>query len=244
MLLIFVFSNFVFAEQVEIDLELLPQMEQEKIKATKLGHYYSDLEEIKIRKGKCLSNKNAECVQHYEQLTIKLQQDLESAKSNLGQSDDWRYGLPIELLIKSIPKLANYQVQFKCKSTRALDAFYFERTNENQEYPSVSVIGCRSKNRVAYCDLSESDESIPYGDKLNGINYDQLVKLWKRSPEKVSFIKDSDYLYDIEVYDSIVKFTLSNSACDGPSHWMRYKLSNVGSESMQLIFQSEGAFTK
>ena len=89
---ILVFCNYALAEQVEVDLELLPQIEQERIKAAKLKHYYSELEEIKTRKEQCLSNKDVECVKHYEKLVIHLQQDLENTKSNLGQSDDWRYG--------------------------------------------------------------------------------------------------------------------------------------------------------
>ncbi len=241
---IFIFSNFVSAEQVEIDLELLPKIEQEIIKTKKLEHYYSDLEEIKMRIEKCLSDKDVECAKHYEGVIIKLQQDLESTKSILGQSDDWRYGLPIDLLIKHFPKLANYQKKVKCESARIGDSFYFEKTNENKESVSVALLECRSRNRIAYCDVSESNDLIPYSEKLTGIDYVQLIELWKKSPEKVSFIKESDYLYNVEITDSLVMFTLSNSPCDGPSHWMRFKLADAYSESMQLIFQSEGAFTK
>ena len=241
---ILVFCNYALAEQVEIDLELLPQIEQERIKAAKLKHYYSELEEIKTRKEQCLSNKDVECVKHYEKLVIHLQQDLENTKSNLGQSDDWRYGLSIELLVKHFPIFANYQKQLKCDIVRVGDSLYFEKTNNNQELVAVAAVECRSRNRIAYCDLIESSDSVPFSRKLNDIDYDQLIELWKKSPEKVSFIKESDYLYNVEVTDAVVKFTLSNSPCDGPSHWMKFKLVNTGSETMQLIFQSKDVFTK
>ena len=177
---IFVFCNYALAEQVEIDLELLPQIEQERIKVTKLQYYYSELEEIKTKKEKCLFNKDVECVKFYEKLVIKLQQDLENTKSNLGQSDDWRYGLSIELLVKHFPKFANYQKQLKCDSARVGDSFYFEKTNNNQELLAVAVVECRSRNRIAYCDLAESDNSIYFTKKLNDIDYDQLIELWKK----------------------------------------------------------------
>ena len=173
-----VFCNYALAEQVEIDLELLPQIEQERIKAAKLKHYYSELEEIKTRKEQCLSNKDVECVKHYEKLVIHLQQDLENTKSNLGQSDDWRYGLSIELLVKHFPIFANYQKQLKCDIARVGDSFYFEKTNNNQELVAVAAVECRSRNRIAYCDLIESSDSVPFSRKLNDIDYDQLIELW------------------------------------------------------------------
>lgn len=242
------------AKEIKIDLELLSLDQQSKVEAQRLRGYYSDLEIVQGRLKKCEKDKNFECVESYKQLIQKIEHDLENAKQRLADFDDWRYGLNIKSLIHSIPLLEQYNYKRSCNLLDSIDAFYFVKINENNDVVNGLNIQCRSKERIAYCDVLEVHGKLIY-DELIDVVYEApaelnkeylktIVRFWNNSNQKSAFVKDSDYLQRIEIANEEIIFILSNSACEAPSHWMRYSINNSLNSIPRIIYISEGAYTK
>jgi hypothetical protein len=247
-------SCSLVAKEIKIELELLPLDKQSKVKAQRLRGYYSDLEIVQGRLKKCETHKNFECVENYKQLIQNIEHELENAKQRLADSDDWRYGLSIKNLINSIPLLEQYDYKRSCKLLESIDAFYFAKINENNDVVNGLKIQCRSKERIAYCDVWEVHGKLIYDELIDAVyeapaefNNEYLktiVRLWNNSNQKSAFVKDSDYLQGIEIANEEIIFILSNSACEAPSRWMRYSIDNFLNSTPRIIYISEGTYTK
>jgi len=251
-LLIIIFCNLCFAEEISIQRELLPEIQQKNVREAKLNHFFKDLSEIKGRQNNCADDQH--CIDNWQKLIKKVNVELQNEINRLNQSDLWRYGLTIETLIEFAPQFEEYQHKIKCDYHRdGFDAFRFIKIDTYDNVTSNANLICLTKGLSSNCEVIESNNLSIFNSKeniafeisgnLSKKQYIDIFDSWMISKDRLAFVKSDDYLLEILYEGEYVWFYLANSACDAPSHWMKYSYIPENQENI-LMFDSQGVMNK